>query len=278
MKLVKSRFRNLYWVEDEREKRVSEKFKVDKIYTYGPLMEISLKDSGVYKIFIAPDRFFRGMNINIRCINNTYYSVDVRGKYMGTYNKGGRNLGEETYVFGYQENVDLYTASYKDKYGFVDKNNNWTIKPKYRSIKTGFVLSKVAIVEVEKDKCVIIDINGTHICKPFDCCEVRRIISNINPEKTAFLIGRDRCIIDGYINAQKWGIIDLNGNVIIPAIYDSVEKVGDFYKLKLNGKYGLANLEGKIILECIYPEIIELEDKFAIHEICVREIPKTVLK
>lgn len=283
MKLVKSKLINLYWVEDEHGKRVSEIFKVRKIVRQGPLIKVSIEDTLLFRrgpdeLFIAPDRFIWSTRININVINNTYYSVDIQGKYIGTYSKNGTNIGEGMYVFGYQKNVDLFAVSYKDRYGFVDKNDNWIIKPNFLSIKTGFVLSKRAIVEIEKDKCVIIDINENYICQPFECYEVRRIIPDINPEKTVFLIGRERCVIDGYINAQKWGIIDLNGNAIIPTIYDNVEKVGDFYKLKLNGKYGLANLEGKILLECIYNEIIEFEDKFDVHEICVREIPKVVLK
>lgn len=283
MRLVKSKFINLYWVEDEHGKRASEIFKVRKIIRQGPLIRVSIEDTllfrrGPEELFIAPDRFIWATRININVINETYYSVEIPGKYIGTYDKNGICLGEDMYVFGYQEDVDMYSASYKNKYGFIDKNNNWVIKPNFLSIKTWFVLSKVAIVEIEEDKCVIIDIKGNHIGESFACYEVRRIITDVNQEKSVFLIGKERCVIDKYIEARKWGIIDFNGKTVIPTIYDAIEKTGDFYKLKLNGKYGLASLEGKLILECIYPEIIELEDKFVIPEICVREIPKIVSK
>lgn len=67
---------------------------------------------------------------------------------------------------------------------------------------------------------------------------------------------------------------DFDGKVVLPDIYQRIEKKSDFFVLYLNGKCGLADVNGEIILECIYPEIIELPDKFVVQESCVREVHK----
>jgi len=63
---------------------------------------------------------------------------------------------------------------------------------------------------------------------------------------------------------DKYGIMDLNGNIIIPAKYSEIEKFGDnFYEVKIGGKtryndeglHGLITLEGNTVIPIIYNHI-----------------------
>ena len=54
---------------------------------------------------------------------------------------------------------------------------------------------------------------------------------------------------------EKWGLIDKNGNEIIPCIYECIcddEFYDDFVKVRRNAKYGYVNSLGKELIPCIY--------------------------
>ncbi len=60
---------------------------------------------------------------------------------------------------------------------------------------------------------------------------------------------------EGKSERNKSGIIDINGNEILPCIYEFHELnylLKDYFILKLDGKYGVMNNQCEIIFECIY--------------------------
>lgn len=60
---------------------------------------------------------------------------------------------------------------------------------------------------------------------------------------------------EGKSERNKSGIIDINGNEILPCIYESISTLGslkDYFIIKLDGKYGVINNKCEIIFECIY--------------------------
>lgn len=62
-------------------------------------------------------------------------------------------------------------------------------------------------------------------------------------------------------DTQKWGYLDGNGNVVIPAQYDKAEDFESGYaKVENNGKYGLLNTAGTAVLPLEYREIHSLGD------------------
>ena len=67
----------------------------------------------------------------------------------------------------------------------------------------------------------------------------------IVPFKYTWIDGGKDCILrvikNGTLSSQKWGIIDLKGNEVLPAIYDRINSFKD------GSKYGYAYLENKCI-------------------------------
>lgn len=64
-----------------------------------------------------------------------------------------------------------------------------------------------------------------------------------------------------YSKSGKWGFKDLNNEVIIEAVYDSVAPFsGGFAIATVNGKYSLLNTQGEIVLQPEYDDIIPMDD------------------
>lgn len=59
---------------------------------------------------------------------------------------------------------------------------------------------------------------------------------------------------------EKYGLIDINGKVVIPFIYDSLKKISytEFYLAENNGKQGIINSKGEIIVQFIYDELTNI--------------------
>ena len=72
-----------------------------------------------------------------------------------------------------------------------------------------------------------------------------------------------RTFSSGLVNVcknEKWGCLDLDGNVVIPLKYDWIDPFGgdelSESKAQLNGKWGILNRNGDEIISCIYDEEI----------------------
>lgn len=61
---------------------------------------------------------------------------------------------------------------------------------------------------------------------------------------------------------KKYGVVNINGQSILPIEYDSIVLYLDHFILKANGKYGLADRTGKVIKECNCYKIISEGNKF----------------
>ena len=63
--------------------------------------------------------------------------------------------------------------------------------------------------------------------------------------------------------SKKYGLIDTNGILVLPCVYESLYRINtnrrflgfDFYSFKSNGKYGLLGPDGEVILPALYDEI-----------------------
>lgn len=63
----------------------------------------------------------------------------------------------------------------------------------------------------------------------------------------------------------KWGIINSDNEMVLPVIYDEISRkhTGDFWMLKIEGKYGLANYAGKIEFEAKYDSIVSRDSFYS---------------
>ena len=108
-------------------------------------------------------------------------------------------------------------------------------------------------VFAEEKECAIIDTleNG--------------IIKTDEYEKLYYGAGKDYFIAQQKSN-EKYGVININNNVIIPFSYDGIELIrGKYYKVKIgternsnNNVYGIMDFEGKIIVPLEYSPIVSL--------------------
>ena len=168
---------------------------------------------------------------------------------------------EEKYLLSIQnENV-----------GVVDKEGNIIISPQYLEIqipnpsKDIFVCIYDYNWETGEYRTKVINKNGTELFTKYNKVEainLNHIETNMPYEKSVLK----------YEQNGKYGLIDLKGNVVTKAIYDSIDglenKEGELLISK-DGKYGVINCKGAELLKAKYDyisgdEYYTEENKFAL--------------
>lgn len=160
-----------------------------------------------------------------------------------------------------------------DKYGFIDKTGNIVIQVKYddaHSFSNGYAWVKIDDEEHIIDKTgniVLSEKNlkrhgsvGTWGSEGYNFKFYGRVENNLFPVSKIYLRASD------FSYTTTYGYIDLKGNIVIKADWDSI---GDFCdgiaKVKgSNGKYGYVNIEGKTIISAQYDEASDFSDGVAV--------------
>lgn len=96
------------------------------------------------------------------------------------------------------------------------------------------------------------------------------LFSNIQPEKLQPIEG-DSLHFE-IKKDSKWGIIDINGNVVVRLCYDYIKALSELYIVKKDGKWGVINKRGDSIQPCIFDSIekksnfyeVKLNDKYGL--------------
>ena len=70
--------------------------------------------------------------------------------------------------------------------------------------------------------------------------------------------------ITGYKENNLWGFKDMTGNILVKPTYKNIESFNEeFIKVQANnGRYGLINLKGKAVLPAVYTSIRELNSDY----------------
>lgn len=88
-------------------------------------------------------------------------------------------------------------------------------------------------------------------------CEV--VLENTYEVCRSFSEKRSAVLQDG-----KWGFIDIEGNLVIPPLYDEVGWFNNnVVPVKLNNKWGVIDSSGNVILDCVYDAIRDYQDGYA---------------
>ena len=158
-----------------------------------------------------------------------------------------------------------------DKVGIVDKEGNVIIQPQYLEIqipnpsKAIFVCVYDYNWETGEYRTKVINEYGTELFTKYNKVEailLNHIETNMPYEKSVLK----------YEQNGKYGLIDLKGNVVTKAVYDSIEglenKEGELLISK-DGKYGVINCKGAELLKAKYDyisgdEYYSEENKFAL--------------
>jgi len=154
---------------------------------------------------------------------------------------------EQKYLISIQE----------EKVGVVDKEGNIIIEPQYLEIqipnpsKAIFVCVYDYKWETGEYRTKVINEYGTEIFTKYNKVEaipLNHIETNMPYEKSVLKYKQD----------GRYGLIDLKGNVVTKAIYDSIEglenKEGELLISK-DGKYGVINCKGAELLKAKYDYI-----------------------
>ena len=144
-----------------------------------------------------------------------------------------------------------------NKMGIVDTNGNVVIDYIYDAIqipnpsKPIFVCFYDYNPEVGSYRTKVINENGTEIFTKYNEVSVIELVdidTNMPFEKSVLK----------YRENNKWGIIDLKGNVVTQAKYDSIEGLGNKegeLLISKDGKYGVINTKGAELIKTEYDYI-----------------------
>lgn len=268
MILKRSRlWRNQYWIEDAIGQVVTSRFKILEREKHGNILKLNVLVGYCGEIMdyiLTVDKLYIGSmyspvyidKVNDMCYVITEGSISQNRQYS-TYSLEGNLISHNMRV--YNEVVDgLIKVECKNKLGYMDKDLNWVIEPKF--IRDVLPFNEgVALVEIEKNVCVFINTKGEFLSEPFNCSSVKAM-----PDKDIFIVELNHLL----------GVVNAKGEVILPAIYESIKKTGGYYIVCKNGGFGLTDRAGNSLLECIYDKIFEFDDKFVVREYPTKEIRK----
>ena len=157
-------------------------------------------------------------------------AVETRGR---SFSFGCKNwpfkvyVCEDNSIIKYLDNLLGHTGSPVNMVYCCEKNNDNKIMLKWA--RQG-VTSDCAYVKSQINSSATVD---------FDKYDAVKYLNNL-------------CMVkkNGY-----WGVIDLNGKLIIPLQYDSIISLMDFFYVKKNNKWGALNNNGNTIVPLQYDEI-----------------------
>lgn len=202
--------------------------------------------------------------------NNLWYEkgvlrVEKDGKY-GIINLEGKQLLEPKYeeITALSNIENAFLIKNNGLYGIADNNGQIIIEPKYSEIKnlgednkSGYIVkepdSKYGIVDYAQtqvlenkyDEIKQISGNDLYVVKENNTTKVvekggNEIISDVE-DVSDILTNKENGII--FINAGKYGVMNLEGEITVPATYDDLKEGGNgIFIAKKDGKYGIIDL------------------------------------
>lgn len=139
--------------------------------------------------------------------------------------------------------IELYP--YKDEdtllFGYINLKGDTVVQPQFKRAEKFDYTNRLAVVLDEQDRMNYIDENGELLLKEFKYMWLGEPKAGL----VAFADSGDTC-----------GVIDFQGNIIVPQEYERVDIKEDGYiSFKKNDKYGMMDNEGNVIIEPIYDQV-----------------------
>jgi len=149
-------------------------------------------------------------------------------------------------------------VSKNGKYGFIDKTGMEVIPLEYD--RANPFADGLAAVSID-DKWGYINTSGEIVIPlEYDRGISADRLSFVNGLAVVCIGKIDREDIYNNTDDRKYGIIDIEGNIVLPIEYDMIYSADRFYRVAIRDKYkrqkwGLADMSGEFILPCIYDSI-----------------------
>ncbi|MFN8671762.1 MAG: WG repeat-containing protein [Candidatus Sericytochromatia bacterium] len=160
--------------------------------------------------------------------------------------------------------IELNNSVYNGtKCGYINEKGDIVIKPKYKICNNFSENRAFVLEEIDKINKNIISKENEKELEDFDFdfdLPIKYSIINEKGEIIKTLNENGRKVIfnyeykDGYsiivLDGVNYGVIDINGNFIIPPIYQEIKDISeDLFVVKNNNKYGYLDRTGKVVID-----------------------------
>ena len=149
------------------------------------------------------------------------------------------------------QDYEYFILRQDGKYGVMNKNGDIVIHPEYTNVIIPNPKKAVFICYDENNQTKVLNQNNEQIISEYEQIQpirLKNIASNLMYEKNLLT----------YVQDEKMGLINLEGEVIAKPIYESIEglpyKEGELL-VQLEGKYGVINNKGNNLVEPKYDQI-----------------------
>ena len=149
------------------------------------------------------------------------------------------------------QDYEYFILRQDGKYGVMNKNGDIVIHPEYTNVIIPNPKKAVFICYDENNQTKVLNQNNEQIFSEYEQIQpirLKNIASNLMYEKNLLT----------YVQDEKMGLINLEGEVIAKPIYESIEglpyKEGELL-VQLEGKYGVINNKGNNLVEPKYDQI-----------------------
>jgi hypothetical protein len=178
-----------------------------------PMGIYSIKDK---KVIFEPKFFYIDFN------DDETLTVEILDKKLNRKLKTIINLDGSSVIDSYYSNIYIYGNYYKVTItddngkrhdGLLDKQGNEILPCKYDIAWAGLMLDKQLIIFQVDNKCGLVDFDDNIIIEP-----IYTSIININNEMLEVTLGGK----SGLIAEGRFGLLTLQGDIILPIIYKSI--------------------------------------------------------
>lgn len=183
---------------------------------------------------------------SVERIGTNLYNVHFRGNKVGLLGKKGwlvePNINAERIENGSE---NLFPASSKGKFGFLNSNGEWIISPTWDEVL--LFSDQIATVKTAGN-WQLINATGNQIGSSY--------WEDIKPFRDGIGIGK---------NSGKYFLLNKSGNVLNEKGYDNISRTSDgFFLIEDSGKTGLLSAQGAEILPLDFQRIIREKKDFII--------------
>lgn len=182
----------------------------------------------------------RDQDIEYRPDNNSFYNLILnQANTPSVYDGGG------AFVDG------LAIVKRIDKYGCINKLGKEVIACVYDDI---VIVNKTDIRVFHDGIWEILDSYGNRVAqhKYIDSDLTLKVVLPLLYEGWSYLN-------DGLVKIEmneKYGIITIYGDEIVPCIYDAIDYQGGWISISIDGKFGFFDITGKQVLPCVYDNAV----------------------